>query len=404
MPLYANLCGMSSMGFAESGNLDRAEEMGMAALQMDPQDGWALRSCVHVCGLAGRAHDGKRLLRETEDDWVGSTRLEHHLRWQRMLLQSEEGDVRGSMALYDSGLGPWAGRTPADDIDDVSMLWRTDLQEHPATREHQGGDGRELGPLAPSAPLPNSVIVGCGLREALNSTGSSRWEEVAARCKRHVGVHSSVLLDVHIAMGLAACAAVGGAGSNNATCALESHLSSMMAYAHAGSPRSSFASPINKSAFIPFGDLAPFSPCHSFSVSSVGGRRELHADYIDNRLATLVFGVPVARGVAAFAAGDYAAASDALLSTRSGWSHLGGSSAQRDTLELTLIHALLRTPDAKDRGLGAALCSERVSRMPQSPQAWGLFAAAQHGLGRLDRAADARNRAYVLGLNQGPQY
>jgi hypothetical protein len=37
MPLYANLCGMSSMGFAESGNLDRAEEMGMAALQMDPQ-------------------------------------------------------------------------------------------------------------------------------------------------------------------------------------------------------------------------------------------------------------------------------------------------------------------------------------------------------------------------------
>ena len=39
MPLYANMCGMSAMGLAEAGAMERAEEMGMAGLHMDPQVG-----------------------------------------------------------------------------------------------------------------------------------------------------------------------------------------------------------------------------------------------------------------------------------------------------------------------------------------------------------------------------
>jgi hypothetical protein len=74
-------------------------------------------------------------------------------------------------------------------------------------------------------------------------------------------------------------------------------------------------------------------------------------------------GLPVATAIAAFGEGDYARAADLLLEVRTRAHRFGGSHAQRDVLELTLIEAALR---AGDVALSDALAAERATLRPAS--------------------------------------
>lgn len=79
--------------------------------------------------------------------------------------------------------------------------------------------------------------------------------------------------------------------------------------------------------------------------------------------AIRVAGLPVAEGLYAFARGDLALARTRLLAARP-WSHLfGGSVAQRDILNLTLIEIAARQ---RDRSLFDALIAERTQLKPVS--------------------------------------
>ena len=68
-------------------------------------------------------------------------------------------------------------------------------------------------------------------------------------------------------------------------------------------------------------------------------------------------------GVRAFAEGDYKAALAALRPVRNIASRFGGSHAQRDLIDLTIIEAALR---GKDRALARALVCERAAVRPKS--------------------------------------
>jgi hypothetical protein len=74
-------------------------------------------------------------------------------------------------------------------------------------------------------------------------------------------------------------------------------------------------------------------------------------------------GLPVATALAAFGAGDYARAADLLLEMRTRAHRFGGSHAQRDAIELTLIEAAIRSGDA---ALARALAAERSALKPAS--------------------------------------
>jgi tetratricopeptide (TPR) repeat protein len=74
-------------------------------------------------------------------------------------------------------------------------------------------------------------------------------------------------------------------------------------------------------------------------------------------------GLPIAGALAAFGAGDYARAADLLLEVRTRAHRFGGSHAQRDAIELTLIEAALRSGDA---ALARALAAERTALKPAS--------------------------------------
>jgi hypothetical protein len=73
----------------------------------------------------------------------------------------------------------------------------------------------------------------------------------------------------------------------------------------------------------------------------------------------------------AYVAGDYAAVVALLRPIRSTAHRFGGSHAQRDLLDLTLIEATLRSGD---RTLAAALAAERVAMRPASPLAQRFLA------------------------------
>ena len=84
-------------------------------------------------------------------------------------------------------------------------------------------------------------------------------------------------------------------------------------------------------------------------------------------------GLPLIRAVQAFGAGDYAEAARLLRSVREIAHRFGGSHAQRDLIDLTLIEAAIRGGDAS---LAAALAAERAALKPHSPVALGFVRRA----------------------------
>ena len=75
-------------------------------------------------------------------------------------------------------------------------------------------------------------------------------------------------------------------------------------------------------------------------------------------------GLPVAEALVAFGRGDVATTIRHLRPVRATAQRFGGSNAQRDLLDLTLIEAALR---AKSFDLARALAAERVRAKPASP-------------------------------------
>lgn len=81
----------------------------------------------------------------------------------------------------------------------------------------------------------------------------------------------------------------------------------------------------------------------------------------DNGYFTREVGLPLTQAIHAFAAQDYARAIELLRTIRNKSARFGGSHAQRDVIDLTLIAAAVR---AGDRSLEHALLAERANAAP----------------------------------------
>jgi hypothetical protein len=99
----------------------------------------------------------------------------------------------------------------------------------------------------------------------------------------------------------------------------------------------------------------------------------------DNVDFTRVVGQPVTLAIKAFGDGNYGETVRLLRSVRNIAHRFGGSHAQRDVLDLTLIEAALR---AGQQALAAALTAERAATRPTSPLAQ-LFVQRAVGLAKV---------------------
>jgi len=104
-------------------------------------------------------------------------------------------------------------------------------------------------------------------------------------------------------------------------------------------------------------------------------------------------GLPVCRSLVAFARGEYDAVIAGLLPIRTRVHHFGGSHAQRDAVERTLLDAAIR---AGRHELAAALVSERLSMRECNTYAWSKRAWLRDAAGDQAGAAAAMARAREL--------
>ena len=104
-------------------------------------------------------------------------------------------------------------------------------------------------------------------------------------------------------------------------------------------------------------------------------------------------GLPFCKALCAFGRGDYATTVDTLLPIRYRTDRLGGSHAQRDIVNWTLLEAALR--DGR-HSLALALANERLGCKPTSPQNWRMRARALDGLGRGAESRHAQAKADSL--------
>jgi hypothetical protein len=120
-----------------------------------------------------------------------------------------------------------------------------------------------------------------------------------------------------------------------------------------------------------------FNDAHAAMAFVGAGRRQSLARVIDaqkeamqrdgdNAMFTRKVGHPVVLAIKAFGDGNYAETLSRLREVRNIAHRFGGSHAQRDVLDLTLIEAALR---AGHQSIAAALASERLAMRPKSPLA-----------------------------------
>jgi hypothetical protein len=118
--------------------------------------------------------------------------------------------------------------------------------------------------------------------------------------------------------------------------------------------------------------LYAFNDLHSIMAFSLAGREDLVQAVIDanghehgttNALALSVSGTEIFRGFGDLASGNASSAAERLLHARSRSAVIGGSVAQRDVIDQTLIASAARS---NDQGLVRSLVSERVERKPSA--------------------------------------
>jgi hypothetical protein len=111
-------------------------------------------------------------------------------------------------------------------------------------------------------------------------------------------------------------------------------------------------------------------------------RRAGDAD--SNGRMTREVGLPACRAFAAFGQGDYDRAIEWLRPVRLVANRFGGSHAQRDVLDWTMVEAALRSGR---HGFAEAIANERIARKPESPMARWFHTRAVTQATKIDTAA-----------------
>jgi len=133
--------GMHAFGLEESGHYGRAEHVGLAAVERNPDDVWGIHATVHTFEMQGRVDDGIRFLRSRETDWGTGNLFTAHNWWHLALYLLEAGRHDEVLAIYDAQIHhDGSDGVPLEMLDGSALLWRLMLD---------GVDtGGRFGPLA----------------------------------------------------------------------------------------------------------------------------------------------------------------------------------------------------------------------------------------------------------------
>lgn len=128
-PGYSYILGMQAFGFEECNQFERAEETALAALAMQPRDGWSVHAATHVMEMQNRYQDGQKFLRSRSDDWAPGNGFAFHNWWHLGLFHLEEEDYAGALQVYDEQVWVDDSDVCLQLCDASALLWRLYLRD-----------------------------------------------------------------------------------------------------------------------------------------------------------------------------------------------------------------------------------------------------------------------------------
>jgi tetratricopeptide (TPR) repeat protein len=285
-PHAAFVRGMQAFGLEESGHYEAAEDAGLAAIAVNPDDVWAIHAVTHTYEMRGRVATGVEFLTGREQDWGSNNLFTVHNWWHLALFHLELDDPARALAIYDQEVHNDASDgVVLELIDATAMLWRLHL------------DGLDTG---------HRFAAVADAWAALDH--SSRWY---------------AFNDVHAAL------------------------------AYVGAGRVADAERLAA-------QMAQFANGENGSRGATGS----------NVAMTAEVGLPATRAIVAYGRGDWSEVITQLAPIRRHLQHFGGSHAQRDVLQRTLLEAALRGGNGD---LARGLIAERLAVRPTS-----TYASRQH--------------------------
>jgi tetratricopeptide (TPR) repeat protein len=165
VPGYAAVLGMRAFGLEESGAYGEAERAGRRAVELNPDDPWAVHAVAHVLEMQDRAREGVAWIRGLERRWDACNNFRYHLWWHLALMHLGLGEPEAALALYDERVWDPASDEYLDLCNDAALLQRLELA------------GLDVG---------------------------DRWAAVAGKVRGQLAARILAFIDAHYALALAA--------------------------------------------------------------------------------------------------------------------------------------------------------------------------------------------------------
>ena len=124
-PGWGFVAGQHAFALEEVGRYDEAEDLGRAALSLDPDDLWARHALAHVYESTDDTPASLDLLEGSVDRWSRQDLFATHIWWHLALRLLASGGTAGALAVFDERQ-PHAS-TAFQLCDQTSLLWRIEL-------------------------------------------------------------------------------------------------------------------------------------------------------------------------------------------------------------------------------------------------------------------------------------
>ncbi len=127
VPGFGYVLGMRAFGLEEMNEVDRAEETGRRAVELNPRDPWAIHAVAHVLEMTGRLDDGVGWMTERTQDWAPDNMFAFHNWWHLALYHLDRGETARVLEIYDTGVRPEGSDAALEMLDASALLWRLHL-------------------------------------------------------------------------------------------------------------------------------------------------------------------------------------------------------------------------------------------------------------------------------------
>lgn len=170
-PNRGNVLGMLAFGLEEVGKTQLAEQYGREAVELNPNDLWAVHAVAHVLETEHRFDDGLQWTQFAQDQWVDRNPFRGHLWWHRGLFLLEADRLEEALALYDRSIYDTQSDFYLDIQNAAAFLARLEF------RGFAVGDRWEILADHAQANQDDHVLVFTDLHDVISLARTGRFDE-----------------------------------------------------------------------------------------------------------------------------------------------------------------------------------------------------------------------------------